>query len=115
MVENNIRELLFYLSYLQGISTKIERLMNALSYSCLEVGEMVDRKDEATFTKESLVAWEKPRLEAERGLRMSGEATSLSDLNDILGNASVKAALLANGNKARAGEMLRMFTRVVSM
>jgi hypothetical protein len=106
---------------LQGISTQIERLMNALSYSCLEVGEMVDRKDEATFIKESLVAWrntfrrEKPRLEAERGLRMSGEATSLSDLNDIWGNASLKATLLANGNKAKAGEMLRMLTRVVSM
>jgi hypothetical protein len=45
---------------------------------------------------------------------MSGEATSLSNLKDILGNASLKAALLANGNKAKAREMLRMLTRVVS-
>ena len=60
----------------EGISTKIQRLSNAVSYACLEVPELARRKEEATFIKDSLSSWrstfcrEKPRLEAERGLRL---------------------------------------------
>ena len=99
----------------EGICTKIERLSNAVTYACLEVPSLFSRKEEASFIKDSLSSWrntfrrEKPPLEAERGLRMAHDTVSLEDSKGILSNDPLKAAIMEDGERAKAGEVLRMF------